>query len=173
MLENTREIADNATVAGRLCHGSPWISGPLVGPSCPTAHTAACGTLAGSTAVIGDTGSGPSAQGHDGLPDANSLQPVSFFENGRRTLEIHHGQNQALISDFIRGQVAFCPRAKSTEIPETKPPHARSWRALRERCDKHAAGNCAYPFCRCIKTTRDQWERSDKYDAAKVRGEAA
>jgi hypothetical protein len=35
----------------------------------------------------------------------------------------------------------------------TEPPPARSWRAIRERCDKHAAGNCAWPFCKCEPKT--------------------
>jgi hypothetical protein len=178
MLECMQESADNAAVAGTLCHGSPWISGPLVGPSCPTAQTASGrGLRADSSAGIGGNWSGPAQQGHDGLPAANCEASASTDPQ-----EIHHDQNQTL-SDFIRGRGAFCSRQKSADFPGIELPHARTWRAIRERCDTRAASDCAFPFCRCRSTkpekapamnarepdTRGDSEKNPKPETAKAR----
>lgn len=99
-------------IAGELCHGSPWISGPLVRQSCLTAHTVERGSLGATITAIGHLSYGPAEQVHDCLPVANRVEAATT----RRAREINHDQNHVL--RILEGGADFCPRENSAHFAE-------------------------------------------------------
>lgn len=96
-------------VAGSLYQGfSPWVSGPLVGQSCPTAQTAPCRGLRATFAGTGAFLYGPAKQGRDGLLAANTKVRLLMAD----TVEIHHDQNQTHKSLIYKRAGRFLPASK-------------------------------------------------------------